>query len=214
MGLILNPRGTSGSGKTELVRRILAQYGWSGACPERLNSVEPIHRTGRRPPFAYRLRHPRHGRPLVVVGHYQRTSGGSDTIRERDGGLPEIMRFAGDFASRGHDVLVEGLRLSSEVPLSLRFAAGHRLHILLLSTPIERCARNLASRRRVARSSLATIQRVTGAEHRRVEDACVRLRSHATVEVLDFDAALARAQQLLDLDECRVAGWAAGSEMP
>ena len=28
MSVIINPRGTSGSGKTELVRRILAGYGW------------------------------------------------------------------------------------------------------------------------------------------------------------------------------------------
>lgn len=27
-GVIINPRGTSGSGKTELVRRIMAEYGW------------------------------------------------------------------------------------------------------------------------------------------------------------------------------------------
>jgi len=27
-GLIVNPRGTSGSGKTEFVRRLMAEYGW------------------------------------------------------------------------------------------------------------------------------------------------------------------------------------------
>lgn len=208
MGFILNPRGTSGSGKTELVRRILADYGWSRDCTECLNAIEPIYRTGRSLPFAYRLRHPGHGRPLVVVGHYQRTSGGCDTIRARDGGLPEILRIAGDRASRGHDVLIEGLRLSSEVPLSARLAADHGLHILLLSTPLEQCARHLAS----ARSRLSVIERVTSEENRRVEDACARLLRDAAVETLDFDAA--RARQLLERDEPRLGVWATGAETP
>jgi len=200
MGLILNPRGTSGSGKTELVLRILAEYGWSCDRSGKLNGVERIYRVGRTHPFAYRVRHPGDGKPLVVVGHYQRTSGGCDTIRVEDGGLPEVMRFAGDFASRGNDVLIEGLCLSSEVPLSAQLAEAHGLYILLLSTPVEQCTRNLASRRHMGRSSLLAIERTTAEEHRRVEDACARLRLHATVEVLDFDAKLVRARKLLELN--------------
>jgi hypothetical protein len=98
--------------------------------------VEPIYQSRRKLPFAYRLRHPSKGRPLVVVGHYEVTSGGCDTIRARDGGLAEAVAFAGEFASRGHDVMIEGLRLSSEVALSAKLAAAHPLHILLLSTPV------------------------------------------------------------------------------
>jgi hypothetical protein len=205
MGLILNPRGTSGSGKTELARRILAEYGLSRDRSENLKGVEPIHRPGRRYPFAYRVRHPGDGRPLVVLGHYQRTSGGCDTIRIRDGGMPEIMRFAADFAARDNDVLIEGQRLSSEVTLSEQLAAAHGLYILLLSTPVEKCAHNLASRQRAARSRLAAIEMAAAEEHQRVKDACARLRLHATVEVLDFDAALARARKLLELDHIRAA---------
>jgi hypothetical protein len=53
MGVIINPRGTSGSGKTELVRRLLSDYGW-----KRGGDVEPIHRKGRERPIAYLLQHP------------------------------------------------------------------------------------------------------------------------------------------------------------
>jgi hypothetical protein len=199
MGLILNLRGTSGAGKTELARLILAEYGWRRQCPETHNRVEPVYRAARDVPFAYRLRHPRAGRPLVVIGHYQVTSGGCDTIRAQDGGLAEALRFAGDVASSDHDVLIEGLRLSSEVELSAKLAAQHLLHILRLSTPVEQCVTNLVSRRRVAKSRVRAIEGSTVEEHIRVEDACARLRLHATVEVLNFSQALARAKALFGI---------------
>ena len=205
MGIIINPRGTSGSGKTELVRQLLAHYGWTRDRPDTWDRVEPIFRTGRTHPFAYRLKHPSDGRPLIVLGHYLVTSGGCDTIRVKDGGLPAIMRFAGDFASHGHDVLIEGLRLSSEVALSAKLAATHGLHILRLSTPLERCVQNLVTRRRVGRSRLPAISRNTAAEQRRVEEACQHLKHVASVEVLDFERALARARQLLGVDQLRAA---------
>jgi hypothetical protein len=65
MGVIINPRGTSGSGKTEFVRRILSDYGGAKG-----GHVEPVHREGRERPMAYRLRHPLGGRPLTVLFHY------------------------------------------------------------------------------------------------------------------------------------------------
>jgi hypothetical protein len=178
----------------------LAAYGWRRDRGDALNNVEPIYQSRRKLPFAYRLRHPSKGRPLVVVGHYEVTSGGCDTIRARDGGLAEAVAFAGEFASRGHDVMIEGLRLSSEVALSAKLAAAHPLHILLLSTPVARCVQNLVARRRASKSSVPRIERNTAEEHRRVEEACERLRPHATVEVLNFDRALVRAQELLGLE--------------
>jgi hypothetical protein len=36
-------------------------------------------------------------------------------------------------------------------------------------------------------------------EHGRVREACERLRRHATVEIFDFDQALARMRELLNL---------------
>jgi hypothetical protein len=199
MGLIINPRGSSGSGKTELVRQILGAYGWTRNSPGAPPGIRPIYREGRSKPFAYRLQHPRGECPLFVVGHYEATSGGCDTIRAKDGGMPEIVRRARDFADRGHDVVIEGLRLSSEVEHSASLAASHRLHILFLSTPIEQCVRNLASRRRVGRSSFPSIMKRTSEEHGRVMEACERLRRHSTVEVFDFDQALARMRELLNL---------------
>jgi len=200
MGVIINPRGTSGSGKTELVRRILAQYGWRrGAALERAGGLELIWREGRRRPLGYRLRHPLGGRPLAVVGHYEVTSGGCDTIRAADGGLGEIMRQAADYAASGHDVLIEGQRLSREYERSAALASSHRLHVLRLTTPLPQCARNLVRRRRALRGSWPAVSATVAVEHAMVADACERLGQHATVEVLGFDLALARAQELLGI---------------
>ena len=205
MGTIINPRGTSGSGKTELVRRIIAEYGWKQGAHHHGSRVEPIHRAGRDLPLGYRLQHPFGERPLVVLGHYEATSGGCDTIRAVDGGLREILRSAGEYAASGHDMLVEGLRFSSEVEFSRELAQSHGLHILRLSTPLERCIRNLVSRRRARWDAVPSIARNTVAEHRRVDEACERLAWHATVEILSFDTALMRAQELLGLRMDRMA---------
>ena len=125
MGWIINPRGPGGSGKTELARRILADCGWGQA-----GSVEPIYRYGRECPIAYRLLHPCGGRPLVVLGHHERTSGGCDTIRAANGGLDEIFRLADAAASAGSDVLLEGAAWRAEHSHSAVLAQRYGLHVL------------------------------------------------------------------------------------
>jgi hypothetical protein len=69
MGHIKNPRVAGGSGKTELVRHVLAEYGWMRSSAITLPGIDPIHRSGRSKPFALRLPHPCGERPLVVLGH-------------------------------------------------------------------------------------------------------------------------------------------------
>jgi hypothetical protein len=215
MAVIVNPRGTGGSGKTALIRRILADYGWG-----RGGRVEPVRRAGRARPIAYRLPHPLGGRPLAVLGHYGPAAcGGCDTIPLRDGGLDGAFRLADGLAAAGHDVLMEGLFLSGEHRRTAELARGHALHVLRLDTPIEQCVRNLAARRRTGRDVRPLIARAVAAQHDAVEDACARLRwCAASVEALDFDDALRRARELLGFRATAAAGtlrtWPAGSAVP
>ncbi|MBB5696144.1 hypothetical protein [Muricoccus pecuniae] len=194
MGFIINPRGVGGSGKTELARRILAAYSWTEG-----GQAEPLRQKGREKPIGYRLRHPEGGRPLVVLGQYERTSGGCDTIPAAHGGLDEIFRLADHWAAAGHDVLLEGSAWSAEHRRSALLAKRHRLHVLHLSTPPEEAARNLAARRRARRSSWPLIMRTVEAQHDSIEAACNKLRGVAAVEQHAFGGALGRARELLGL---------------
>jgi hypothetical protein len=194
------------------VRRILAQYGWRRDAPlAGASGLELIWRAGRRRPLGYRLRHPLGGRPLAVIGHYEVTSGGCDTIRAADGGLGEIMRRAADYAASDHDVLIEGQRLSREYQRSAALARSHRLHVLRLTTPLDRCARNLVSRRRARRESWPAVAATVAVELGMVAEACERLGQDATVEALGFDLALARAQHLLGIRQTAGRAWPASS---
>jgi hypothetical protein len=200
MGLIINPSGTSGSGKTELVRQVMAEYGWErGIALDDRGTIVPVYRKGRDKPLGYRLRHPLGGRPLAVLGHYELTSGGGDTIRAADGGVPAMLRFAREHAESGYDVVLEGLRLSSEYEHSAELARSHKMKVLCLSTPSNVCVRNLISRRRAGRSAWPSIARHVEVEQERVAEACRMLEPLAHLEVLGFDAALARARDLLRL---------------
>ncbi|WP_029007966.1 hypothetical protein [Azospirillum halopraeferens] len=192
MAIVINPRGTAGSGKTTFARRILAAYGW----PEG-TGVETLYLRGRERPIAYRLPHPRGGRPLVVLGEYRGVRGGCDTIGQRDGGLAEAFRLSADLTAGGHDVLLEGLLLSAEYELSADFARHHPLHVFRLDVSIERSARALATRRRAGRGSLPALTRKVTAEHAAVSAACARLDGVAMVESLPFEVALKKARSLL-----------------
>ena len=196
MSVIINPRGASGSGKTELARRIMAAYGG-----ERGDGPERVYRAGRARPICYRFPHPRGGRPLVVLGHYEVTSGGCDTI----GGVEEVCRLVESYAAAGHDVLFEGLDVSRESERTAALAAAHRLHVLHLSTPLDRCIRNVITRRRARKAVRPQISRNTAEDYERVGDACARLRRCAQVEQVSFDDALLRAQELLGLAPVRAA---------
>lgn len=195
MGLVINPRGTSGAGKTELVRRILAEYGNRGR-------VEPIQRPGRLRPIAWRADHPLGDRPLAVIGHYERTRGGCDTIPLRDGGLDEAFRLADSLAREGHDVLMEGLHLSGEHRRSAALAVRHHLHVLRLEAPVETCVRNVLTRRRAGGAARESIERTAFAAHQAMDAACHALAANGVVvEHLDFEAALRRMRELLRMPE-------------
>lgn len=200
MGRIINPRGTSGAGKTWLVREVIAASRQTGA------AAVPLHREGRARPIGWRLLPPDGARPLAVLGHYEATRGGTDTIPRSDGGLDEAFRLAHALATDGHDVLMEGYQLSADVARTAALARAQRargkgLHVLCLDVPLERCVRNVMARRRAGRDALPAIERTARTGHAALTSACQALE-HAGVDVerLDTDAALHRTLTLFNLD--------------
>jgi len=185
MGLIINIRGPSGSGKTELVRRVMA------ACSRGFaEEIERILRPGRAMPLAYRLCPPLLPQPLIVLGDYERRSGGCDTVSLTDGGAQTIFALVETWASRSHVVLLEGVALSVEQERFLDVARRHDLRVVRLTTPLEQCARNLARRRRQCQDTWPTLMPALLAQHRAVVQACRALQREARVTNASFDLAL------------------------
>lgn len=190
MGIVVNVRGTSGSGKTALVRHLLADFGWPAG--------EAVTRPGRDRPLAWRLAHPRGGRPLAVLGHYgEGAVGGCDTIGQADGGLAGALALADSLAADSHDVLLEGLILSGEHEATAALARRRPVHVLRLDTPVADCVRHLCARRRCGPASRPVLAAKVERERAVMDLACDRLRGLASVDSLGFPAALARVRQLL-----------------
>ncbi|WP_181705761.1 AAA family ATPase [Chthonobacter rhizosphaerae] len=185
--MIINVRGISGSGKTVVVRRLLAAY---GPAAEVLRSAD-----GRRLLGVHPRRDP--GPPLAVIGCYDRPSGGCDAIRQTDGGLALAFDLALRESARGHDVILEGNRLAVDVELTRRLALRAPLVVLLLDTPVEVCVRSLMARRRLSRSAAPALEARLRLEADRLAEASRRLEPAVDVLATSRDEAVARALDLL-----------------
>jgi hypothetical protein len=130
--MIVNIRGTSGSGKTTIVRRIMELCG----------PPAPLGGTERRP-YGYLLAGP--GADLYVVGSYENVCGGCDGIKTQD----EVCERVRGASAQG-DVLFEGLLISH---LFSRYASLARelsptpFIFAFLDTPLEVCLQRVQDRR-------------------------------------------------------------------
>ena len=94
--MILKIHGTSGAGKTTIVRNIM----------EHANQILPIGPL--RKPESYKLLIPNEVTPLYVIGSYESTCGGMDTILQVDRQIELVSKYA----AMGH-VIYEGLLMST-----------------------------------------------------------------------------------------------------
>lgn len=132
--MILNVRGTSGSGKSTLAREVMTLYGGT-----RLHFKEE----GRKRPLGYVLRAPER-RPLAVIGSYESSCGGCDTINCYD----RCFALARQSHGTGCDVLMEGLLLSEETQRTIRVHQdGIPIVVLHLTVDIEECIASVKARR-------------------------------------------------------------------
>lgn len=132
--MIINIRGTSGSGKSTTIRKIMELY----------ESKVRVKLEGRKQPIGYMLAKHEPKRHLALIGHYETDCGGCDTITNQDD-IYERVRKA---HAAGMDVLYEGLLISADAN---RCVALHRdglpLLVIALDTPLDICLASVNQRR-------------------------------------------------------------------
>lgn len=135
---IINLRGTSGSGKTHIVLRIMEHYA------QRI----PVHIEGRKQPLGYRMEYPTADQcqPLFVMGHYENPDGcgGCDNISN---GLDFIYEKIYERLAFGDNVIFEGLIVASDVTRCIELKRHHELLVIGLDTPLQQCIESVNSRR-------------------------------------------------------------------
>ncbi len=127
--MIINLRGTSGSGKSTIVRTLMKMY-------DRVEPTEECQRIVGYTCF-------RAGNPLYVVGRYTTPCGGCDTLN----GMDYIYNFIHTAAGAGKDVIFEGLIVASDTKRCIALKEKWPLLVIELSTPIDICLAGVQARR-------------------------------------------------------------------
>lgn len=131
--MVIQVRGTSGSGKTTIVRSVMDSiFHWQGH-----------YVPGRKKPLYYYTGPEMGDWPrCVVLGHYESPCGGCDTI----GSAASVYSLIEEIREGNGDVpiLCEGLLLSEDVKWTSQMGD---VRCLFLTTPIERCIDQIRSRR-------------------------------------------------------------------
>lgn len=127
--MIVQVRGTSGSGKSTVMRAVMMAMGdW-----------QSVQITGRKRPLYYLSASEW---PLTaVLGHYESPCGGCDTVGSAAAVYDLIQKVV---ANGAVNVLCEGLLLSEDVKWSSQLPD---LKVIFLTTPLERCLRQIECRR-------------------------------------------------------------------
>lgn len=134
----LTIKGTSGSGKTTIVFKLLSQY----------TKRTPYFIPGRKQPIGYVFR-AKGMRPLGVIGHYEAGPTGC-------GGLDSMPTYAAVtemiklFWDEGYNVMFEGLLASGDSKMTKNIGAyvEGKLRVLGLTTTMEQCLAAVNARRR------------------------------------------------------------------
>lgn len=134
--MIINLRGTSGSGKTTVVKNFM----------DLAVSRNRVLVKGRDRPIGYSLKMPwqTDRQRTFVLGHYETDCGGCDTISSTDEVFDRVRAAHG----HGMDVLFEGLLIAAEVKRTMAlFTDGLPLLVIALDTDIESCVLSVNKRR-------------------------------------------------------------------
>lgn len=134
--MIIQIRGTSGSGKSWVMREVM----------KLLTRVAAVHAPKRKQPlyYVYELPGVKPSPTVAVCGHYESPCGGGDTI----GSARQCYDLIKDLAARHDFVLCEGLLLSEDTKWThqLQHEVGD-VRCIFLATPIDTCITQIKQRR-------------------------------------------------------------------
>lgn len=134
--MIVQVRGTSGSGKSWVIRWVIRRV------MERYDQWVSEYIDGRRKPLYYRMAN------CCVLGHYEAECGGCDTI----GSARQVYELIQDVRHSFALIICEGLLLSEDTKWTLQLPRNE-VRVLYLVTPIEKCLARI-KRRRKAKGNL------------------------------------------------------------
>ena len=200
---IVNIRGTSGSGKTTVVTRLLEEWKLLGVPlgPAETRVIQGKER---------RIGHL--AGSLFIVGRYDTTCGGCDTMSWK-GAADDVCDLVREKYRFG-PVLFEGLMVSGWGTGRLRSLweeTEQKLHVIQLTTPLEECLNSVNTRRQEAyarklREKPGVMlpplkplnpENTTAKWHGTMRGSELLKKSGVPVEFLDREAAYQRAKELL-----------------
>ena len=182
----INVRGTSGSGKSELVRQLMQHF-----------PVKKPHKIKyRKQPIGYTLERP-DGDPLYVVGHYEELCGGCDTIIGLDAIYDEIEAAILDLEM---DVIFEGLIVCSDVERCISLKNIADLLVIELDMLLDDCLYNIETRRFIRGNNKPVNPKHTVAKmDQLVPQRKKFLNAGVDFRLLDFKWAIADVREFLNL---------------
>lgn len=185
MPVAINVRGTSGAGKSHLVRQLMQLYA----------STEPMYTEGRKKPYWYHLAATNGGRSLVVPGHYDTPCGGCDTIKT-GGEVWSLVKMA---LSMDRNCLFEGIMPQDwKIERVEELAGLAELHIVQLNTPVELCLEAIRGRRAARGNEKPLSPKNTVSRARNVEARIRELRRRGIAcHTVDRDGAFQLCRTLL-----------------
>jgi ethanolamine ammonia-lyase large subunit len=184
--MIIQIRGTSGSGKTHVMNSIRKQL--------EPFLVEEVKTEGRKRPLLYYYNV--NGRDVLILGHYETPCGGCDSI----GSAPKIYELMVECYTHyivggvKPIILAEGLLLSEDVKWTKQIPAWDDVVVYYLTTPSERCLEQVQSRRELVGNDKPlnpdnTLKRVGVIERSRIKLTdegikCVRCSSNQAAKLI------------------------------
>ena len=180
---IINIRGTHGSGKSTIVKKLLVRF-----------DCQPIYQEGQKKPVGYVGMMP-NNKQLYIVGPYETSCGGCDAVQP----YARIWPLIEEFAKSGH-VVFEGALVSSSYGNIGRSSEsyGDKFVFAFMDTPLKVCLNRILKRRQAKGNMNPLDPKNTRGKLESIERSIPKIKSMGRkVIILNHKNALAQVLGLL-----------------